>query len=41
MREFMAGDMVSGVSRLPEALLIAPAIALSTGVVLALSGTAL
>lgn len=41
MREFMAGDMVSGVSRLTEALLIATAIALSTGVVLALSGTAL
>lgn len=38
MREFMAGDMVSGVSRLTEAVLIATAIALSTGVVLALGG---
>lgn len=38
MREFMAGDMVSGVSRLTEALLIATAIALSTGIVLALAG---
>lgn len=41
MREFMAGDMVSGVSRLTEALLIATAIALSTGIVLALGGATL
>ena len=41
MREFMAGDMVSGMSHLTEALLIATAIALSTGVVLALGGAAL
>ena len=41
MREFMAGDMVSGVSRLTDALLTATAIALSTGVVLALGGVSL
>ena len=41
MREFMAGDMVSGVSRLTEALLTATAIALSTGIVLALGGATL
>jgi uncharacterized membrane protein YjjP (DUF1212 family) len=41
MREIMAGDMVSGVSRLAEALLIATAIALSTGMVLVLGGATL
>lgn len=41
MREFMAGDMVSGVSRLTEALLTATAIALSTGVVLAVGDASL
>ena len=36
MREFMAGDMVSGVTRLAESLLTATAIALGTGAALAL-----
>lgn len=36
MREVMAGDMVSGVTRMAEAVLTATAIALGTGAVLAL-----
>ncbi len=37
LREMMAGDMISGISRLAEALLIATAIALGTGVAMTLA----
>ena len=37
MREIMGGDMVAGISRVAEGVLIATAIALGTGVAMSLS----